>query len=264
MLARKAYIDLAEGQMHYCMMPGDGIPCLFLHQTASSYKMWLKVMALLARTGLPMFALDTPGFGGSFDPEGPTSMPRYAGWVAEAMAVIGIDRAHIIGHHTGAAIATELAASRPDLAASVTLIGPLALTEEQRVESAKQFGAPFLPEKTGRYLLDNWNYLAFGEEVADPLLIHRETADMLRAYAARPHAYGAVWKQDFVAAYRKIACPLQILCAPDDVLFPMFDRAREIRPDAVAHVLPGGGNFEPDLAADATAGAIASFIQRQH
>ena len=260
MQVRKAYIDVAAGQMHYCAAAGAGVPIVFFHQTASSYKMWLKVLDQLD-LGLPMYAFDTPGFGGSFDPDGATSMPMYADWMAEAMTALGIDRAHVVGHHTGAAIGAELAARRPDLVASVTLIGPLPLTEAEREQSAKQYGPAFLPEPTGRYLLDNWTYMSFGEEVDDPLVLHREMADMLRAYLSRPFAYQAVWGQDFTAAYRAIACPLQIMCAPDDVLYPFFQRAAEIRPDAVAHELGGGGNFEPDLRAGEVADRIAVFIR---
>ena len=77
---------------------------------------------------------------------------------------------------------------------------------------------------------------------------------------ARNQAYSAVWNQEFNDAYREVRCPLHILCATDDVLYPFFSRAREIRPDAVAVELPAGSNFEPDLDPDGIAEALRSFL----
>lgn len=261
MKPRKSYVDLKEGQLHYAHCAGKGVPIVFFHQTASDWEMWAKVMHLLD-LGQPLYAFDTPGFGGSFDPEGATTMTRYAGWMAEAIEALGLGSCHIVGHHTGAAIAAELAASRPDLTSSVTLIGPLALTAEDRVVSAKLYGKPFLPNQSGSYLLDTWEYLRVGGAVADVSLIHREMIGMLRAYAARPMAYNAVWTQDFDKAFLAIRAPIQIACAQDDVLWPFFERAKSLRSDAVAVVLPGGSNFEPDLDPEPVAAAISTHILR--
>jgi pimeloyl-ACP methyl ester carboxylesterase len=258
---RKAYVDLGEGQLHYGVVAGTGTPIVFFHQTASDWQMWRKIMGFLD-LDQPLYAFDTPGFGGSFDPVGPTSMQHYAAWAAEAIEKLSLGQCHIVGHHTGAAIAAELAATRPDLVVSVTLIGPLALTAEDRVVSASLYGAPFLPNESGSYLLDTWEYLRVGGAVADVALIHREMIGMLRAYAARPLAYNAVWTQDFDAAFAKITCPLQIACAEDDVLWPFFLRAQTLRPDATAVVLEAGSNFEPDLDPEPLAAVISKHVVR--
>jgi pimeloyl-ACP methyl ester carboxylesterase len=259
----KAYVRLAQGQLHYAFAPGTGTPLVFFHQTASSWRMWSKVIMRLERLGAPIYAFDTPGFGGSFDPEGETSMPHYAGWMAEAIDALAIGPAHIIGHHTGAAIACQLAADRPDLVASATMVGPLTLTPDERSEISKHAGPPFTPEKSGKYLLDNWNYLTAGGAAADVLLINREMSDMLRAHDGRAKAYASVWAQDFSALFAKLGCPLHILCGPDDDLLPYFERARALRPDAMATMLPGGANFEPDLVPEAVADAVLGFVARQ-
>ena len=262
MTLRKAYADLAEGQLHYAFAPGDGTPLIFFHQTASSWKMWAKVASLVRSLGAPIYAFDTPGFGGSFDPVGATSMPRYAAWMAEAFEVLGIRKAHVIGHHTGAAIACQLVTDRPDLAASVMMVGPVALTPAERAEFAKTAGPPFVPEMSGAYLLDNWKYLTKLGGPSDALLVHREVTDMLRAYQGRSDAYGAVWEQDFIALYQSILCPIAIACASDDILWPFFERARTLRPNATAVEFPGGANFEPDLVPEAVAEAIVEFVTR--
>lgn len=251
----KAYADTSGGQVHYRHVGGAGTPAVFLHQTASSGAMWLGVMRALHPSNA-MYAIDTPGFGGSFDPEGPLSIARFAAWIGEAMTAIGIDACHLVGHHTGACIALELASQLTHRVASLTLIGPLPLTAEERAAFSKQFGAPFDPDTDGGYLLRAWKYLQ-DAGAGQPWLLNREMADTLRAHPTRSRAYGAVWSHDFKAQLAAYEGRLMMLCAPDDVLYPFFERARLLCPQADASVLAGGASFEPDLASVEIAGHLA-------
>lgn len=255
----KSYVDTSGGQIHLRSRAGTGTPVIFFHQTASSGQMWLKVIDRLP--GRQAHAFDTPGFGGSFDApfDDRPSMSQYVDWMTEAVRAAGVTRAHVVGHHTGACIAVEMAARNPGVAASLTLAGPVPLTAEERQEFSKHFGTPFMPATSGGYLLDNWDYLRKLGAEADPMLFHREMADMLRAWHGRVQAYAAVWTQDFTAFYKAVACPLMIMAAEDDVLHPFLARAAEMRPDA--RVLPiRGANFEPDLDADTFAAGLLDFI----
>lgn len=264
-MIRKGYVDCVAGQVHYRKSESErvgAVPVVFFHQTASSGQMWLKTMERLAGRWT-MYAFDIPGFGGSFDPD-PDSRPlitQYVDWLVEAMASAGIARAHVVGHHTGACIGVELVARRPEMAATLTLIGPVPLTEAERQEFAKHFGLPFPPVVSGSYLLENWEYLRNLGAHADPMLIHREMADQMRAWWGRVQSYAAVWKQDFSALYAQVRCPLLIGAAPDDVLFPYLERAKEQRPDAEVIAL-SGANYEPDLDPDTFAAGLAAFLDR--
>ena len=257
---RKAYADSPGGQIHFRSVAGHGTPVACFHQTASSGQMWLKTFARLAGRW-PLFAFDTPGFGGSFDPpeDASPSMTDYVEWLYAAVRNAGIDRCHIVGHHTGACIGVEMAARHPELAASLTMVGPVPLTGDERVEFSKHFGTPFTPVASGSYLLDNWDYLRNLGAHADPLMINREMSDQLRAWWGRVQSYKAVWGQDFPHYYKQIACPMMIGAAADDVLHPYLARAAEMRPDA--RVLPlSGANYEPDLDADGFAAGLADFL----
>lgn len=262
-LIRKGYSDTRNGeQIHFWRRPGDGPPVLFFHQTASSGQMYLKTFDRLTPRW-DCYAFDTPGFGGSFDPEREAEPPmaQYVDWLREAIAGLGIERAHIVGHHTGACIGTEMAARYPELAKSLTLIGPVPLTAEERQEFAKHFGTPFTPTTSGGYLMDNWDYLRALGAAADAELFNREMFDMLRAWWGRVQSYKAVWGQDFTSFYKQVQCPLLIMAAPDDVLYPFLDRATEIRPDAERHTV-NGANFEPDLDPDGFVAGLEPFLER--
>jgi pimeloyl-ACP methyl ester carboxylesterase len=258
---RKAYSDCSGGQIHYRMTAGTGVPIIFFHQTASSSQMWVKTMERLVGEW-PMYAFDTPGFGGSFDApaEAKPAMSSYVDWLYEAVRNAGIDHCHIVGHHTGSCIGVEMAARYPDLAKTLTMVGPVPLTDDERIEFSKHFGTPFSPVVSGSYLLENWEYLRNLGAHADPMLIHREMADQLRAWWGRVQSYGAVWTQDFPRFYKAVKCPMMIGTAEDDVLHAYLDRAAQMRPDA--RVLPlKGANFEPDLDADNFAAGLKSFLR---
>jgi len=260
-MIRKGYADIADGQVHFRELQGPGLPVVCLHQTASSGAMWVKVMERM-RGERPFIALDTPGFGGSFDPpELPPSIGRYAEWLLEALDALGVDRFHLLCHHTGACISVEMTAREPARVASVAMIGPVPLTEAERNEYKQYYSTPISPTADGQYLQATWDYLrGLGAHGALDLH-HRELLDTARAYMGRYMAYTNVWRQDFVPPFMAIRVPLLLMCAEDDVLWPFFARAREMRPDADAAVLRGA-NFEPDLDPDGVTQAYRGFLAK--
>lgn len=144
------------------------------------------------------------------------SCSSYVGWLGEAVRALGITKCYVVGHHTGSCIGAELAERQPDLVASLTMIGPVPLTAEERVEFSKYYGTPFFPVVSGSYLLDNWEYLRQLGAHADPLLIHREMVDQMRTYVGRVKSYFAVWGQDFPVFYTAVKAPMMIAAAPKD------------------------------------------------
>lgn len=262
-MIENAYIRIAAGQIHLTQRIGSGTPIVFFHQTASSSKMWHKVMGR-AELRNPLVALDTPGFGGSFDVAVPPTVADYAAWLSEAMNELGIERAHLVGHHTGASIATQLAADFPGKAASLTVIGPPALTEDERLKFSKVIGRPFAPVASGAYLLETWEYLRVGGAVVDLQLWHRELCDTLRAWQSRAYAYAAVWQHDFPAVLKKVNCPVLAMAAQDDMLHAYVERCAQLLPGVQKITFQMGSNFEADLCSQDVAASINSFISIGH
>jgi pimeloyl-ACP methyl ester carboxylesterase len=255
---KKAYAETSGGQVHYRYLAGLGTPIVFLHQTASSSAMYLKLMTRLEGIG-PLYALDTPGFGGSFEPEGMPPLTQYVDWLAEAIRTIGLRRFHLLGHHTGAFIACELAARQPERIASLAMIGAGPLTPDERQAFRERFRAPVAPTKDGAYLGDTWRYLTGMGADRDLDLQHRELLDHVSAYRGRFQIYTALWDQDFDRFFTQVRCPILLMSAPDDLLHEQTLRAIAMRPDA-RHVLLKGANFEADLDPDGIAAAVRDFI----
>lgn len=224
-----AYADSSIGQIHLRHRPGEGDPIVFLHQTASSSAMYIAVMEALELDN-PLYAFDTPGFGGSPEPGESPSMPQYAEWIMEAINFCGIKNFHLFGHHTGVCISAEIAVKHAERVRSCMMIGPVPLTKEEREEFRQYYSTPMSPTEDGSYLKQTWDYLQGLGAHSDLSLHHRELTDTIRAYMGRFLAYSAVWDQDFTALFEKMECPLLLMCAPDDVLMGFFSARRKYIP----------------------------------
>lgn len=261
-LVKKAYSDTDHGQIHYHFSAPasqgqarahESIPVLLLHMSASSSKSFIAIMELLSSSGYYCYAPDMPGFGSSFDPsDDPPSIGWYAGvfFAAFARMPAFLHGCHIIGHHSGAIIGTELAVTRTAFVKSLTMVGPALMSEAERKEMAKTFFDPFnKPVTSGDHLLKTWKYLLWeGTPQEDLQLLQRETLDHLRAWKGRSQIYACVWGYDAEAGLRKIdeECQILALCAPDDILWPYFKNVESVGRRVVKKVIRGG-NFGPDL-----------------
>lgn len=110
---RRAFADLRDGQVHYAQCGAvDAQPVLLLHQTPRSWAEYRAVLPILGAR-YRAIAMDTIGFGDSARPGWPATIERWAAVAAELLEAIGVERAHVVGHHTGGVIAIELAATFP-------------------------------------------------------------------------------------------------------------------------------------------------------
>jgi pimeloyl-ACP methyl ester carboxylesterase len=254
----KRYADTASGQVHVLERPGADLPVVLLHQTASSSNTYEEI--LKAGVGAHrLIAIDTPGFGGSFDPRGMPSMSDYAEQVIAALDALSVPRFHLFGHHTGASLGSEIAVRWPERAASLTMLGPVLMTPDERKQFRGAYETPFTPVADGSHLLSNWRYASQHNADCDPLILHREVLNMARAWQGRAQAYSAVSHQDGQDLLRRVSCPILLLSSESDFFHAQFDRATSLRPDA-AVAMVDGGNFAPMLGAASITTALQSFL----
>ena len=260
MSIRKGYADTISGQIHYRTAGSSpGAPVVLLHQTASSSASYERLIPLLANERR-VYALDTPGFGQSFEPDDVPDLDCLIGALLEALTSLGIEKCHVFGHHTGACLGVEMAARYPTRVASLALSGPLPMTPEQQREYHTAISHAFSPEPTGAYLMDTWKYLADHGAARDLDVVHREVLDHVRAWRSRALTYDKVWFQDFAGFLQRVECPLLLMCADDDLLWPFFGRSRELRPDATAVVIPSASNFAADYQPQFVADHYREFL----
>lgn len=126
-------LSVGEVFVRTAAAPTGAEPALFVHGLGGSATNWTDLMDLLsrpdpARPGAPLLAgeaVDLPGFG--FSPAPPDGDYSLAARAAAVVALIE-QRAnwpvHLVGNSMGGAIVTRIAARRPDLVRTVTLVSP--------------------------------------------------------------------------------------------------------------------------------------------
>ncbi|UYM25120.1 alpha/beta hydrolase [Streptomyces albus] len=119
-------------------------PALYVHGLGGSSQNWSALMPLLADT-VDGEALDLPGFGDSPPPDdGDYSVTAHARAVIRHLDAAGRGPVHLIGNSLGGAVSTRVAAARPDLVRTLTLVSP-ALPELRIQRSAVPTGLLALP-----------------------------------------------------------------------------------------------------------------------
>jgi pimeloyl-ACP methyl ester carboxylesterase len=99
-------------------------PALFVHGLEGSSRNWTDLMDLL-RSRLAVSALDLPGFGDSPPrPDGRYSIAALAQTVIALIERTGGEPVHLFGNSLGGAVCVRVAATRPDLIRTLTLISP--------------------------------------------------------------------------------------------------------------------------------------------
>lgn len=96
--------------------PEDGRPVVLLHGFPDSGRLWRNQAPALAAAGFRVIVPDLRGYGGTDKPAdvGAYALPFLAGDVLGVLASLGVDRAHVVGHDWGAALAWGLASLAPD------------------------------------------------------------------------------------------------------------------------------------------------------
>jgi pimeloyl-ACP methyl ester carboxylesterase len=124
-------LSLSAGDMHVRSTPGlpGAEPAMLVHGLGGSALNWTDLMGLLSQSaaGPPMVcdAPDLPGFGYSPPPaDGDYSLAARAAVIISLIEKRANGPVHLIGNSLGGAISTRIAARRPDLVRTLTLISP--------------------------------------------------------------------------------------------------------------------------------------------
>ena len=259
MAIRKAYADTPAGQVHYRFQEGPGTALVFLHRTPSSSVSFEPVMAAMDGERA-IYAFDTPGFGGSFDPTGPADISDYRDWMLAAIDAAGIARCHLYGHHTGTHIAAEIAAARPGLVASLMLNGVAYLDDAEREQFRSQVGTAPQPDPEGAYLLPVFQLMKSLFPAWNAELVHREFTGAMRSTHTRDFAFQAIWNQDFPAVLSQTRCPVLALSCSDDFFAPYLDRVPQGHPGAKTVVQGQGIVAAPEWDTDNPVRIVRDFI----
>ena len=260
---KKGYADGPFGQLHY-MTAGDGHPLLMTHQSPDSMVQFQPVMSLLAEAGIQAIAVDIPGYGMSDTPDHPPSIAEYAQMAPALLDHLGLEKASLLGHHTGALIFTEAALRYPDRVDKLILNGPLPLSDEERAYFKDMMAAEktWTPKWDGSHLLEQWQfrYKAM-PEWTDLAAFHTHFVHGLLAGDKVWYAHDAVFDYSHEAAIEKIRHPTLILANTGDAIYTQSQRTAQMRPDFAYAELEGGSIDIIDEQPEAWAKAVGAFLR---
>lgn len=257
----RAFIELGDAALHVATC-GDGLPVILLHQTPRSWDEYRDVAPLLAARDLRAIAPDTPGFGDSKPIAGPASIESWARSMIGLVDALGLARFALVGHHTGAAIAVEIAATLPGRVCATVLSAPPLLDEAAR---ARRASAPRIDHARrrpdGSHLVDLWRQRQPWYPPGDVDLLERCLIDTLKAGARAAEGHAAV------AAYA-MAERLPCVRCPTLVLDPAADPHAHPHSRRVAQAIAGARCIEvegamvpfPDQMPERFAALVADFV----
>jgi pyruvate dehydrogenase E2 component (dihydrolipoamide acetyltransferase) len=168
-------IETAEAggrKISYAGVGDDGDVVLLIHGYGGDRNSWLFVQQPLAEH-YRVYALDLPGHGTSGKDVGDGSLAVLADAVVSVLDAIGTDRAHLVGHSLGGALAVAVAVRNLGRIASLTLIAPAGFGAE--INAAYLRG--FAEAQTRRELRP-----LVAQLFADDNMVTRQVVDDLLAY----------------------------------------------------------------------------------
>lgn len=259
----KGYVNGPFGQVHFERAGGpEGTTLFCLHQTPVCGDMFQQAFIPLAEKGITAVAIDTPGYGASDPPEDGVTIADYADAIAAAINQIQDGAAALLGHHTGASIAVNIAARYPEKISRLILNGVALLNDEERAFFAKFDFKPLLPQVDGSHLVASWEQrLAASPGWSNVEAMHRHVVSMLRVNERYHYGFKAAFEQDLESDLMAVHCPTMILTNSGDDLFKASQRAAALRPDFEYRALEGGTHDIVDEQPEAWASAVASFVK---
>ena len=258
-IIRKGYVDTPHGQIHFRQLKQvDGVPLVLLHQTASSGVMFERMMTLLSDS-FHTLALDTPGFGASFSPPSLFTTHYLSSTLHAALTNLGVESCYLFGHHTGSAIAVQMAHDHPNFVKKMVLSGAPLLSDSQ-INGLKASLKPFAIAEDGSHLTQVWERIRKRDLTLPLETVHREVLLTQSAREAAQSTFQAVFEQPFAEQLSALEIPILVMAGEHDTLRASLEPAFSVLKNGTMKMIPNEGPYICDQNPQAVADVIREFI----
>lgn len=250
---------------------GTGEPAVLVHGLGGSSTNWTDLMGLLGDR-VAARALDLPGHGRSgASPTGRYGLRTHVAAVVAVIEADGRGPVHLVGNSLGGATATLVAAARPDLVRTLTLVSPAFPQLDPRRAREVQMAGLFVPraakladrmmanvspEQRARGVLELCYYdptritpERMAESIADARL-HAEDDWATQAFVSSARgligSYLLPGKRSIWSAAGRITAPVQLVWGAADRLVPV-----SVAPKALAAFCRAAGGARLEVLPDA-------------
>ncbi len=255
------YVQTRSGRIHIATA-GEGFPLLLLHQTPRSWDEFRDVIPLLAEK-YRVISMDTVGFGASEPlPYADNTIERWAVAAFDLLDALEVGNVAIAGHHTGAVIAHEMAASQPERVSALILSSCPFIDEAGR---KAHDGKPVVDDVTrssnGSHLTELWARRQQFYPEGDIDLLDRCVMDFLRAGNLAAEGHRVVWRYAMEKRTPLVKSSTLVLAATKDPhAYPNTQKVVNMIPGSQLIEIEGGMVPMPDQMPDAFAKAIDKFL----
>jgi len=247
-----------SGSITYSVVPDEGknLPALILlHGAGAASQQWPYRLRRLP--GWQVFAPDLPGHGRSGG-QAERKIEGYAARMLEWMDAIGIERAVLVGHSMGAAIALVMTLQKEEKVRGLILLGAAARFPVNPLLLEK-LSIPLWAQE-GVNMIVKWSF----SKGADQRLRQDYFKQLIANQAGVLHNdFAACSVFDVRARLAEIRQPLWLLCGEEDVMVPLR-LSQELAgaiPKAKLRLLPHCGHMFFQERAEETTAAVEEALQ---
>jgi len=257
---KRAYADIAEGQMHY-RTEGSGEPLLLLHMAVSSSDEFTRIMHLLSKK----YCVIAPDFLGSGDSDPSPSeynVIDHACTIAGFMDVLHIKKANIIGHHLGSIVAAELEIKWPERVNKLVLSGIGYRPEPDECvpfEDPPDFMSRVEIKSDGSHLMEWWRRTTLWGDYS-PEILEERFIEYVKACPRGEEAHWAAMNFDPKIRLMLIKCPTLVVSATYDPFFSVAKNVRGFIPGSKLKIIEKGLIYLDRSMPEQFAGAILEFL----
>ena len=257
---RRGYADSRFGQVHYRrVLPEkeDHAPIMALHLSPNSSQVFSDFLPLIGKDRIAI-APDYPGYGMSDPIEGQQNLTDYAAAMLDVIKAQNLDRpVDLIGYHTGAGVALEMARQEPKAIGRIILVAVPLLTKDERESGAALPKIPFDIE--GEFAKKEWqsSWRWRGPEQSKESVL-ATFGEKFRP-GSREKGAQAILAYDLIPVFKNTQHDVSIITVRDD-LWNVSKRAQEMRPEFEYMELPQYGHGLFHVAPDHMNEIIRGFL----
>jgi len=257
-------IAIGDCQLYY-ERHGAGFPVVFVSGLNGYGAYWRDQIPSFAKR-FEVITHDHRGIGQSDHCRVSYTVERMATDVIELMDALGIDRAHVVGHSTGGAIAQILALQHPKRLASIVVASSWTKADAYfrrlfalRKDILLRLGPAAYLQSASLFLYPSWWVAKHNEPLRQAEAQNLATFSPPEIVASR---IDAILAFDRTADLKRIRTPTLVVGCEDDIVTPSYfsEELARLIPVAEVKMFPRGGHCFTQVAARDFNNAVLPFL----
>ena len=235
---KRAFADIPEGQMHY-RVEGSGEPVILLHPGVGSSDAFTNAIPYMSGKYL-IIAPDFLG-NGDYDPAPyQYTMLDHARSLYSFMDSLGLRKVNIVGHHTGAKVAAELAINWPERVNKLVLsaIGYWEATANIDKKEPDNFTTSVEIKPDGSHLMEWWRRAGMWNDPLD--IVEASVLEYIKGGPRGEEIHWTARTWDTKGRLPLIKCPTLVLSGAAGLFHSSADNVRKLVPGSKLVVIEKG------------------------